>query len=625
MATLSKHDTQTNRTVVLDFNGGTQVYRNSELGLNIPAQIEPGKFSVARKAGLVSKLNRDYASQGVRFTTDATPGASAVHIGRTDAFDHFGRFLGLAEGIGSGDAFVLLDASSNDAELADVIRHEAGHILGTLDHGGAGLARYAWEGKYYDYRSAYLADKYPDQYKVYLRTITTTEFIHTPVVAPTGLDTLIVSYLENGTTIEYVYDSASINRDVSTERISNTDNQEYYRTASGIWARDIQVYGGSVVHCTSGTMTVSGRYDYDRLDGYEGNLGGENVRKNFNYKYHQGVALGCTVKAGLLDPTTGLSGMLIVEGNGVAKQCTAESITVKGRLERSYYESRSDTTIEEYQLFNGLAENCTVNGGWLRVEFGGIANDIIVRSEYASLYDTRGDAIIGCEGDIAAWREEVARAEEEGEYSYSEQNIAIAEDGFAQYGSARANNLIVEKGNVQVNYGGELHNAKIDGRLNATEGASLSGVITCKSVGLSNVVPKTNITIRLDLNDYKVANYTEYLYNEDGSLAATIEYFANYTTRTRHFRDGVVVSVTDGTFDNKDGHFDMTGWKYTFSASIGKVDEKALPYIVVDFGGTEKDFDRGEIYFNYPSTTHDIQFQLKSNLNKWKEYWDTVS
>ena len=102
MATLPKHDTQTNRTIVLDFNGGMQVYRNPELGLNIPVQTEPGEFSAARRAGLVSKLNREYASQCVRFTTDATPGASAVHIGRTDAFDAFGRFLGLAEGIGSG-------------------------------------------------------------------------------------------------------------------------------------------------------------------------------------------------------------------------------------------------------------------------------------------------------------------------------------------------------------------------------------------------------------------------------------------------------------------------------------------------------------------------------------------
>lgn len=419
MATLPKHDTQTNRTVVLDFNGGLQVYRNSELGLNIPAQIEPGKFSVARKAGLVSTLNREYASQGIRFTTDAMPGASTVHIGRTEALDRFGRFLGLAEGIGSGDAYVLLDASASDSVLVDVIRHEAGHILGTLDHGGAGLARYAWERKNYDYRSAYLADKYPDQYKRYLSTITTTEIKYIPVAAPSGLDTLTVSYSENGTTIEYVYDSARINRDVSTERVFRTDSTERYQTASGIWAKIIYIGGGSVKNCTSGTMTVSGSRDYDSFSGYEG---GEYASERFNYKYYQGVAIGCTIKEGLLDPTTGLSGMLIVEGNGVAKQCTAESITVKGALESShYYEDHSSTETEKYQLFNGLAENCTVNGGWLRVEFGGIANDIIVRSEYASLYDTRGDAIIGSEGDIAAWREEVARAEEEGEYSYSEQ------------------------------------------------------------------------------------------------------------------------------------------------------------------------------------------------------------
>ena len=112
MATLPKHDTQTNRTVVLDFNGGLQVYRNHELGLKIPAQIEPGKFSAIRRAGLVSTLNREYVSRGIRFTTDAMPGASAVHIGRTDAFDRFGHFLGLAEGIGKGNAFVLLDDSA---------------------------------------------------------------------------------------------------------------------------------------------------------------------------------------------------------------------------------------------------------------------------------------------------------------------------------------------------------------------------------------------------------------------------------------------------------------------------------------------------------------------------------
>jgi len=602
-------DERTTRIVTLDFNGGSHVYRNPELGLIIPAQIEPGEFSAIRRAGLVSTLNREYASESIHFSFDVTQGTSTVHIGRTHAFDAFGHFLGLAEGIGSGDAFVLLDASANDAELVNVIRHEAGHILGTLDHGGAGLARYAWERKNYDYRSAYLANKYPDQYKSYLRKIITTETIHIPVLASSGEDMLTVSYTENGTTIEYVYDSASINSEVSTEHVSQTNNIECYQTASGIWARNIQVYGGNVDHCTAARMVVSGNYDYDGFSGYEG---GEYASERFNYKYYQGVAVGCVVKAEL-NSMNGNNGTIIVEGNGVARQCTADSIMVKGELDRShYYEDHSGTETEEFKLFNGLAENCTVNGGTLRVDFGGIANDIIVRS---------GDAVIGSAGDIAAWREEDARAVEEGENPPFAYNIELAEDSFARYGSAKANNLIVEKGNVQVNYGGELHNAKIDGNLNATEGASLGGVITCKSVDLSNVTPGTNITIKLDLNDYKVANYTEYQYNEDGSLAATIEFFANYTTRTHYFRDGVVVSVTDGTFDNKDGRFDMTNWKYTFAATIGKVDEKALPYIVVDFGGTEKDFDSGRLYFDYPSTTHDVQFQLESNLNKWEEDW----
>ena len=143
----TKHDTQANRTVFLDFNGGMQVYRNPELGMNIPVRIAPSGISADRAKMLADALNRKYADSHVRVEVGAgsSENASAVHIGRTDAFDAFGRFLGLAEGIGSGNAFVLLDDSASDSELVDVIRHEAGHILGTLDHGGAGLARSGWK------------------------------------------------------------------------------------------------------------------------------------------------------------------------------------------------------------------------------------------------------------------------------------------------------------------------------------------------------------------------------------------------------------------------------------------------------------------------------------------------
>ena len=39
MATPPKHDAQTTRIVTLDFNGGSHVYRNPELGMNIPVRI----------------------------------------------------------------------------------------------------------------------------------------------------------------------------------------------------------------------------------------------------------------------------------------------------------------------------------------------------------------------------------------------------------------------------------------------------------------------------------------------------------------------------------------------------------------------------------------------------------
>ena len=142
-------DERTTRIVTLDFNGGSHVYRNPELGMSIPVRIAPSGISAGRARTLAEALNRDCADSHVRFEVGLSSKASliskdgsksgaseensAVRIGRTTDFDRYGAFLGLAEGIGSGDAYVLLDDSANDAELVDVIRHEAGHILGTLE------------------------------------------------------------------------------------------------------------------------------------------------------------------------------------------------------------------------------------------------------------------------------------------------------------------------------------------------------------------------------------------------------------------------------------------------------------------------------------------------------------
>ena len=87
------------RIVTLDFNGGSHVYRNSELGMNIPVRIAPSGISADRARMLAEALNRNCADSHVRFEVGATSskGKSSVRIGRTADFDRYGAFLGLAE------------------------------------------------------------------------------------------------------------------------------------------------------------------------------------------------------------------------------------------------------------------------------------------------------------------------------------------------------------------------------------------------------------------------------------------------------------------------------------------------------------------------------------------------
>ena len=596
----------TTRIVTLDFNGGSHVYRNPELGLNIPAQLEPGEFSDMRRAGLVSTLNREYASQGIRFTTDTAPGASAVHIGRTTDFDRYGAFLGLAEGIGSGDAFVLLDDSANDTELADVIRHEAGHILGTLDHGGTGLARYAYKYTLHDYDFASLdSGEGIYTYKKY-----TTNATFRAIAPSNGMEELNLTYGESYTSVHNVYEDYNTqDGHPSTEYETNDIINEGYVEASGITVGDVTIKGGRATNVTARSMSVSGLVTYDSVEyryfktSFFNLDEQENTYSNFHY--HQGSASSCVV------------GSLSVGGDAVARSCTVENLRVGSR----------DVSFRGSEWGSGnrpLAENCTVNGGRLTVTSGGDAKNIILND---------ADAYIGVEDD---WEREY----------YWEEN-----------GDAVATNLIVNGGNVTVKAGGELNNARIKGTLTVTEeGAKLTGAITCTRVFLTTNI-NNNITIKLDLRDYAVANSSDVFRNDKGDIVKQIDYFANYTTRTTDYTytyvpdpdypgtyliSSTTTKVSYGTFDNKDGRFyDIDNWTYTFDAHIGRVlDKSAYGNIILDFGGTEKDFDSGNIYVLLPEGVDDgsgvielvqpavgvydtIPFQLQSDKKKWRidEEW----
>ncbi len=288
--------------------------------------------------------------------------------------------------------------------------------------------------------------------------------------------------------------------------------------------------------------------------------------------------------------STGRAANCTVNGELYAYAGTVTNCTVNGRL----YVSGGLTSHGYYDLvytyFTPTVSGCTVNGT-LRTACGGDVRDTVI---------TAGNAVIGS-------------GEEDRKY-------------FDIYGWAKVGNLTVQDGSVGVYYGGELSGATINGFLYAYEGAKLSGVITCKGVGISNVTSSATITVKLDLRDYAKANYTESKMGEDGNGTVTY-YYANYTTRTIFYKNHEVVSVVDGTFDNKDGRFDMRNWKYTFSADIGYVDQKTASSIIVDFGDTEKDFDGGTIRFSAPMPDSDeplllektsVPFSLNSNLKKWQ-------
>ncbi|MCI5779084.1 MAG: hypothetical protein MR051_04615 [Lentisphaeria bacterium] len=579
------------RTIVLDFDGGVQRYRNTALGVEIPADIAPSGIGAARQKHLAAALRRE--------GFDIAPtGGRTIHIGKTSAFDAFGRFAGLAEGIGAGDAFVLLDDSASDAELLNVIRHEAGHILGTLDHGGAGLARYAFTHTLYRWefqgRGLWGENVYDGRIGApYLWNTTITSVTYTAKAAPANVDNISLVAEVGYTETVYTYDfeckewSAELNgyhyTRLKTSRDEILHNYDYYYEASGIKAAGtISIYGGKADNCTAYNMEVRGH-----LTGYdvrtEGNQD-EWYDKTFGFVWAQGTATECKV-----------TNKMTVYGRAVALNCQAYSLVVGDSAE--YYGADGPS-----KRVSGKAVGCTVS--YLNVEPGGVVQNIRVD----------GYANIGLEANTPEDKAKV--------------DAIIAERGNAKVTNFYYNtaNKRGGSGSLYAYRGAEVTNVDTEGTIFAREGAILKGSLTCGSVGLQGVTPQSNITIKLDLHDYASANYWEHFSNINGEIVKTVEYFANYTTRTIIYgkdEEGFsTYTYSYGTFDNADGRFDMRDWVYTFSVHIGNVDALALPYITVDFGGTESDFGGGSLSFDYPSSSREIQFVMNSNKEKWHEVWE---
>ncbi len=141
--------------IYLDFDGELTRYEGEILTLD-NVEVQDALLTAERINNIVSQLNERYASKGIQFVTQRPVGQeySTIFVGKTDAFDQYGTFKGLAETIDEGNAnktdkaFVNLDTTATDTEIISTIAHETDHLLGTLNHGGDGLQAYADYNRY---------------------------------------------------------------------------------------------------------------------------------------------------------------------------------------------------------------------------------------------------------------------------------------------------------------------------------------------------------------------------------------------------------------------------------------------------------------------------------------------
>lgn len=137
--------------VYLDFDGELASY-NGELLTIDRVEVEDSGLTQPQIIRIVSELNKEFEGQNIVFTAEkpASGEYSTVFIGGTSAFEPFGSFAGLAETVDTGNAvrndnaFVILKGGESIEAIIDTIAHETQHLIGTLDHGGEGLGRYAW-------------------------------------------------------------------------------------------------------------------------------------------------------------------------------------------------------------------------------------------------------------------------------------------------------------------------------------------------------------------------------------------------------------------------------------------------------------------------------------------------
>ena len=156
---LSIEDDKTvSQYIYLDFDGENNIrYRNSALNLSFTLSVRNSGISEDRRQAILSELSEKYQEDGIVFTLERPTDTaySTLFFGTTNAFDNYGDYYAVAEkhdwnNQDKGDcAYILLNATYSDGQIASVAAHMLDHILGYsfMADGNQTLQNYA-ESKY---------------------------------------------------------------------------------------------------------------------------------------------------------------------------------------------------------------------------------------------------------------------------------------------------------------------------------------------------------------------------------------------------------------------------------------------------------------------------------------------
>ena len=326
--------------IYLDFDGELTQYRNADLNLSIDnVQVTDSRLTRERIAGIIAGLNTAFSVYDVVFASERPKDTaySTIFVGRTNAFDQYGSFAGLAETVDLGNrikddnAFVLLDAANTDSDIVSTIAHEAEHLIGTLDHGGNGLDRYAK-------KTVYVNEEIVPRFEFRLRIgnlSNENDEYYTMLTWGDGHTSPQAAVLEPGETIGCYYANVSI----SNEELSKIPNNT--KCSLELVDKDLVT---KHAHNSTFTITVEDKRFDKNKKGDGSDYLGCSVAAVFNALRMMGVDLDDKSYDEMIEHYKALVGE---DGTGLS----VEQVLKDGSLTSSDYEKKESLSVEKMREY----------------------------------------------------------------------------------------------------------------------------------------------------------------------------------------------------------------------------------------------------------------------------------